>query len=431
MNSKYSDFSSLSPQQLPIADALLNEVFPDDSSTGKDTRPPPVCEKNGTVSLELTAHNSDSINKQEETGDDCTVAGAGDTKHQQSSGSEVTQLKKIFYLSIAYSANIGGTSTLTSNGPNLILRFVLDDKFKGNAPLDYTSWFLFNVLAVIVTIVAVWFAFRVLYFSRVSISSPSSLGKSVIRRKYQDLGSVRFSEYVVMILFVTLVTLWMLRDPTFMRGWAQWFPDGKPRDATAVIAIITLLFFIPLEPMKHGFHMPILNWPHVQSKIPWGVVLLRGGGYSLALAVNKSGLSSLIADRLIQLDLLNTTFFVILISFVTAFVTEFASNSAVASVLLPIACDLAIKLHVNPLILLIPITLSCSYAFILPVGTPANALVFDHAHLQTKDMLIPGLVTQTLALIIMLFNLHTMGALIFGVNTFPSWTSPANMTLSP
>lgn len=334
---------------------------------------------------------------------------------------KIRHLKKIFYLSIAYSANIGGTSTLTSNGPNLILRFVLDQKFKGNAPLDYTSWFLFNAPAVVVTIIVVWFAFKLVYFNRVSVSSPASLAKSVIKKKYKDLGAVRFSEYIVMILFILLVSLWMLRDPTFMKGWAHLFPAGKPRDATAVIFVITLLFFIPLEPRKSGFRVPILNWPHVQSKIPWGVVLLRGGGYSLALAVNKSGLSNLIADRLLQFNFLNATCFVIIISFVTAFVTEFASNSAVASVLLPIACDLAIKLHVNPLILLIPITLSCSYAFILPVGTPANALVFDHAKLQTKDMLAPGLLTQTLALFVMLVNLYTMGSVIFDINTFPTW----------
>lgn len=404
-------------------------MFPANTSAGKETHLVPVSKKCADVNLELTVHdsNQNAISKQERS-DSCDNSVSTVKAKQKSCDQQVIQLKKIFYLSIAYSANIGGTSTLTSNGPNLILRFVLDDRFKGAAPLDYTSWLLFNVLAVIFTIVAVWFAFKLLYFQRVSISSPSSLGKSVIRSKYKDLGPVRFSEYVVMTLFVILVTLWMLRDPTFMTGWAHLFPKGKPRDATAVIAIVTLLFFIPLEPMKHGFNLPILNWPHVQSKIPWGVVLLRGGGYSLALAVNKSGLSSLIADRLIQFDLLNTTFFVVVISFVTAFVTEFASNSAVASVLLPIACDLAIKLHVNPLILLIPITLSCSYAFILPVGTPANALVFDHAHLQTKDMLIPGLVTQTLALIIMLINLHTMGSIIFDVNSFPSWISAANAT---
>lgn len=336
---------------------------------------------------------------------------------------DVKKLTKMFYLSIAYSANIGGTTTLTSNGPNLILRFILDSTFDGKAPLDYASWFFFNAPAVIVTIICVWFAFKCLYFDKVNIPFNSSLGKATINKKYQDLGKIKFSEYTVMFTFVCLVLLWMLRDPTFMNGWAKLFPDGQPRDATAVIFIISLLFIIPVEPTKEKFGFPLLNWDYTQQQIRWGIILLRGGGYSLATAVEASGLSKLIAEKLSELSFLSPLLFVITISILTAFVTEFASNSAVASVLLPIAVELAIVMKVNPLLLLVPITLSCSYAFILPVGTPANSLVFDHAKLETKEMISPGLVTQFIALFIMFINLFTMGRLIFDIQDFPSWAT--------
>lgn len=160
----------------------------------------------------------------------------------------------------------------------------------------------------------------------------------------------------------------------------------KPRDATVVILIITILFIIPLDPSAPIPRKAILDWPTVQSKLAWGVVLLRGGGYSLANAVNASGLSKSFAEQLSKIDFISVFGIIVIFSVSTAFLTEFASNSAVASVLLPIATDMALHLGVNPFLLLIPLTLSCSYAFILPVGTPANALVFDHAKLATRDM---------------------------------------------
>lgn len=153
-----------------------------------------------------------------------------------------------------------------------------------------------------------------------------------------------------------------------------------------MILIVTILFIIPLDPSEAIPRKAILDWPSVQSKLAWGVILLRGGGYSLANAVNVSGLSNFFADQLSKMDFLSVFGIILIFSISTAFLTEFASNSAVASVLLPIATDLASHLRINPFLLLIPLTLSCSYAFILPVGTPANALVFDHAKLATRDM---------------------------------------------
>lgn len=101
---------------------------------------------------------------------------------------EISHLKKIFYLSIAYSANIGGTSTLTSNGPNLILRFVVDNKYKGRTPLDYTSWLLFNAPAALLTVVCVWLAFRQMYLRKVQLPKSALGAKNIMQQKYTELG---------------------------------------------------------------------------------------------------------------------------------------------------------------------------------------------------------------------------------------------------
>jgi sodium-dependent dicarboxylate transporter 2/3/5 len=429
---------------LPIADALLEEVFPQDNQKNGEDRPVNNYDhteannnshcriKNGNrrkdsgpmkeVELEMCVRLNHSMDPEPKI-ENLVIS--------NNNPLDILTLKKMFYLSIAYSANIGGTSTLTSNGPNLILRFVLDNKYSGLAPLDYTNWLMFNAPAVILTVVCMWLTFRQLFFRKVSLPEGSGKGRDVLRKKYHSLGHTSFSEYTVLFLFVCLVLLWMMRDPTFMTGWATRFPI-KPKDATVVIFIITLLFVLPMDPFtdKNGSasSKSILDWPTVQSKLAWGVILLRGGGYSLANAVNVSGLSLLVADQFSKLDFLSIFGMIVVFSVITALMTEFASNSAVASVLLPIATDLAVRLHVNPLLLMIPMTLSCSYAFILPVGTPANALVFEHAKLSTTDMILPGFVAQTICLIIMILNLYTLGFWIFDLGTFPEWINVANAT---
>ena len=427
---------------LPIADALLQEVFPD--ATSSETTSQEECETNNNsqvknsrkhrrkdsgplneFELEMCVHLNHSMDPDPKI-DRPVVAPVLPPSVPQ----DVVNLKKMFYLSIAYSANIGGTSTLTSNGPNLILRFVLDNKYSGLAPVDYTNWLMFNAPAVVITVICMWFAFRQLFFRHVELPGSMVKGRAALRKKYQALGSTSFSEWTVLFLFVCLVLLWMLRDPTFMTGWANHFAI-KPRDATVVIFIITLLFVLPMDPYAKSSEKTgskaILDWPSVQSKLAWGVVLLRGGGYSLANAVNVSGLSLLVADQFSKLDFMSIFGMIVVFSVITALMTEFASNSAVASVLLPIATDLAVRLHINPLLLMIPMTLSCSYAFILPVGTPANALVFDHAKLSTTDMIFPGFVVQTICLIIMVLNLYTLGFWIFDLGTFPEWIHAASL----
>ncbi|XP_022666863.1 solute carrier family 13 member 3-like isoform X3 [Varroa jacobsoni] len=334
-------------------------------------------------------------------------------------------LAKGLYLSVAFAANIGGTATLTSAGPNLILKFIMDEYYNGLPPVDYASWMIFAAPGVVCTVLLVWGVFQLLYFwNRPSgLNAHGHAAKKTINKKYEELGSITFHEGAVLTLFVCMILLWMFRDPHFMHGWAHAFQyqNLRPKDSTCAMFIVLLLFVIPSKPSEVGSCPPLITWQTIQQRLPWGVILLRGGGFAMAEATKKSGLSAWMGHHLAAFNLLRPSWMAFVISSIVAMLTEFVTNSATATIFLPIVASLATDLRINPLYLVIPVTFACSYAFMLPVGTPANAIVATHAHLKTKDMLLPGLIVKLTAICTMLVSLNTLGKLIYSLDAFPDW----------
>lgn len=400
---------------LPIADVITEELLSEDQEKD-DSNSEPLEDSN----------NHDSIVKYDKDISLCVI-NPGNSREMRNEKND--KLRRLLYISIAYSATIGGTTTLTSNGPNLVFRFVLDDIYKGLPPVDYTNWLLFCIPATIITVCILWVIFKSIYMRDDAISHITKAPKHIITEKYNELGPITFHEMAVCFLFILLILLWMFRDPQFVTGWATLIGgDIKPKDATVAVLVVVLMFCIPSRPMGPYPSPSLLDWPTVQSKLSWGVIILRGGGFSMAETATRSGLTKYIGTQLTHLNFLSMIGIVIVMSLIATFSTEFASNSAIATIFLPIAGQLATNLNVNPLLLMIPITLSCSYAFVLPVGTPANALVFSHANLNSTDMLIPGMITKLLCLVIMLANLYAIGISIFDLNEFPMWANQTNQT---
>ncbi|RWS13769.1 solute carrier family 13 member 5-like protein [Dinothrombium tinctorium] len=365
---------------LPIADAVLEEVFPktERRSTFPDIKVVSAdFDQNENKLQDIMMVETSKISEVTFTNPNFSV----------------TKLKKILYLSIAYSANIGGTSTLTSNGPNLVLRFVVEMKYGGKTPVDYTNWLFFAAPPAILSVLICWVLFKVLFLRKVAFPKGSIGAKNVIAAKYKELGPFSFHEKAICFLFISLVVLWMFRDPQFVRGWATYFGETPS----------------------------LVNWPMIQTRLAWGVILLRGGGFAIANATQTSGLSAFMGDIFSKLSFMPFEAILAIFSIMSAFLTEFASNSATATIILPVAAQLATNLGINPLMVLIPVTLSCSYAFVLPVGTPANALVFEHAKLYPSDMILPGLITKFICLGVMFGTLFTIGFPIFSLHTFPDW----------
>lgn len=332
-------------------------------------------------------------------------------------------LSKSLYLSVAFAANIGGTATLTSAGPNLILKFVVEEFYGGLPPIDYASWMVFSTPGVIISVFLVWAAFQVLYqkLGSVGLDRKGHAAKKVINKKYDELGPMTFHEFAVLVMLACLVLLWMFRDPHFARGWATFFGDMKPKDATAALFVVFFLFVIPSDPRKVGTSPTLLTWDVVQKRLPWGVILLRGGGFAMAEATNVSGLSKWMGHQLASFSFMSPQCIIFVVSVIVAFITEVVSNSATATIFLPIMAQLATDLHLNPLMIIVPVALSCSFAFMLPVGTPANAIVASHANINPAEMILPGLVVKCICICIMLVSINTLGVFIFDLNSFPTW----------
>lgn len=332
-------------------------------------------------------------------------------------------LSKSLYLSVAFAANIGGTATLTSAGPNLILKFVVEEFYGGLPPIDYASWLVFSTPGVVISVFVVWAAFQLLYrnMGAVGLETKGHAAKKVINKKYDELGPISFHEFAVLVMLALLVLLWMFRDPHFARGWATFFGDLKPKDATAALFVVFFLFVIPSDPRKVGTCSTLLTWDVVQKRLPWGVVLLRGGGFAMAEATNVSGLSRWMGHHLSSFGFLSPQYIILVVSVIVAFITEVVSNSATATIFLPIMAQLATDLHMNPLMIIVPVALSCSFAFMLPVGTPANAIVSSHANISPAEMILPGLVVKCICIGIMLVSINTIGVIIFDLNNFPTW----------
>ncbi|KAH9422037.1 hypothetical protein DERP_002329 [Dermatophagoides pteronyssinus] len=341
-------------------------------------------------------------------------------------------LRKAFLLSIAYSANIGGTATLTGTGTNLVFQDVYFSHYKKD--MSFLSWFFFAFPSACLTIMAAWLLLYLMYArsSITDIQKASQRIKQSARKKYSHLGPMTFHEYGVMIFFLILVALWFSRHPEIIPGWADYISSDPHsiKDATPVILITVLLFLVPAN--FHQFYSTnesnnqrLLCWDVVKTKMSWGVIILLGGGFALAYGTEKSGLSSWFSKQLSYVHL-NPIVTLIVLSILGGSITEMASNVATANVILPVVSNLAIQMNINPLRFMIPVTICISFAFMFPVSTPPNAIVFECLNTSIVDMIKPGILMNIIAITLQLISINTLGVWIFDLNNFPEW---ANQTL--
>ncbi|XP_077908161.1 Na(+)/dicarboxylate cotransporter 3 isoform X6 [Ictidomys tridecemlineatus] len=285
-----------------------------------------------------------------------------------------------------------------------------EDFFPQCDVVNFGSWFIFALPLMLLFLLAGWLWISFLYGglslrgwrkrkSKLRVDAEEK-ARAVIREEFQNLGPIKFAEQAVFILFCMFAILLFSRDPKFIPGWASLFPAGFVSDAVTSVAVVIVLFFFPSQrpSLKWWFDLkapntdtePLLTWRKAQETVPWNVILLLGGGFAMAKGCEESGLSAWIGGQLHPLQNVPPVLAVLLVTVVIAFFTEFASNTATIVIFLPILAELAIRLRVNPLYLMIPGTVGCSYAFMLPVSTPPNSIAFASGHLLVKDMLPKG-----------------------------------------
>ncbi|XP_044153800.1 solute carrier family 13 member 3 [Bufo gargarizans] len=350
---------------------------------------------------------------------------------------------KAFLISIPYSASIGGTATLTGTAPNLILLGQLRSSFPGCDVINFGSWFIFAFPLMILFLILSWlwisishgaFSLRCKSEKKPEIRlDAEAKAKEVIREDYHKLGPVIFAEKAVFVFFCLFAILLFTRDPKFIPGWASVFKPRFTSDAVTGITIAIILFFFPSEKPSISWYFdlkapntesrPLLSWKKAQESVPWNIILLLGGGFAMAKGCETSGLSSWIGSRLQPLEGLPPALAVLLITILIASFTEFASNTATIIVFLPVLSELAIRLKVNPLYLMIPGTVGCSYAFMLPVSTPPNSIAFSTGHLLVKDMAKTGVLMNLMGVLLLSLAMNTWASSLFQLGTFPDWVN--------
>lgn len=286
-------------------------------------------------------------------------------------------------LGIAFAANAGGIATVIGTPPNSVLIGLLENQY--NIQISFLTWMSFGLPFSIIMIVAVYFVLVKLMFPSKGILFSASA--NLITDEVVKLGKISKEEKRVLLIFGITVFLWVTR--TIINSI---FPDLKLSDTIISLIGAVSLFAIPMNFHKRNF---ILKWKDTE-KLAWGILLLFGGGLALANAMDSSGLVALITDS-IAAGNLNVLVTVSLLIILMLFMTELMSNVALISVLAPVVAGIAIGLNIPILNLLIPVTMASSCAFMLPMATPPNAIVFASGYVKVNQMVKAGILLNLIA----------------------------------
>uniref|UniRef100_A0A8C8Y3M1 Solute carrier family 13 member 4 n=1 Tax=Panthera leo TaxID=9689 RepID=A0A8C8Y3M1_PANLE len=358
---------------------------------------------------------------------------------------------KCLSLSISYAATIGGLTTIIGTSTSLIFLEHFNNQYPAAEVVNFGTWFLFSFPISLIMLVVSWFWMHWLFLgcnfretcslSKKKKTKREALSEKRIQEEYEKLGAISYPEMVTGFFFILMTVLWFTREPGFVPGWDSFFEKkGYRTDATVSVFLGFLLFLIPAKKPCFGKKSdgqnqepsrgtePIITWKDFQKTMPWEIVILVGGGYALASGSKSSGLSTWIGHQMLSLSSLPPWAITLLACILVSIVTEFVSNPATITIFLPILCSLSETLHINPLYTLIPVTMCISFAVMLPVGNPPNAIVFSYGHCQIKDMVKAGLGVNVIGLVIVMVAINTWGVSLFHLDTFPAWAKVSNLT---
>lgn len=290
-------------------------------------------------------------------------------------------------LGLAYSASIGGLATLIGTPPNALLAGFMAENY--GLELSFARWMLVGVPVSAVMLPIAWFILtRYLY----PVNVPASQAvDDHLRKLREQLGPITTPERRVAIIFVTVVASWMFRKPV-----TEWLGISGVSDAGIVMTAALLLFLLPSGKKSSA---QLMTWQDM-TRLPWGVLILFGGGLSLAMAVSDSGLALWLGQQLAPLNAWGTAVLVVASVALVIFLTELTSNLATTATLLPVMGAIAIQAGLPPMVLVVPVTIAASCAFMLPVATPPNAIVFSTGKLSIPQMVKAGIVLNIIGIII-------------------------------
>lgn len=352
-------------------------------------------------------------------------------------------------LSIAWSSSIGGMTTLVGTVTNVQFVSLWESRFADGPQISAGGWLAAFGPIGIVMILVTW---GILTF-RMPTPGKDAVNRRFFSERLKTIGKPTRSEYLMFGMFLATAMLWTFRRPlefgdvTLLGGWesvAEWFlfdvlradeavfPKGFVHDSTVAVAMAILMFVLPGERTASGHSQRLMDWPTAQ-RLPWPILLLVGGGFAIASAFQETGLAEWVGVAFAgTVDGWAIWALVAAICFLLTFLTEFATNVVVVSVIMPVLAEASLKLNIDPRLLMLPAAASASCAFMLPIGTPPNAIVFSSGVLSMGDMARKGLLLNLIGVV--LLTLATVFYLVphLGLSTggTPAWALPKEVPAS-
>ena len=318
---------------------------------------------------------------------------------QESSTKQTRNFALSVMLGIAFSANAGGIATVIGTPPNSVLIGLLENEYQ--IQISFVKWMAIGLPFAIVMITIIYLVLVYGMFSTKGLQFSAS--QEVIDNELEKLGPIKPKEKQVLWVFGIVVSLWIFR--TLINSV---FPGLKLSDTVISILGAVALFAIPFDLKKGDF---ILEWKDTQ-KLSWGILILFGGGLALAKGMSATGIVSLITTYIADGNfsiLLTASFLIILM----LFMTELMSNVALVAVLAPVVAGIALGLEIPILYLLIPVTMASSCAFMLPMATPPNAIVFASGFIKVHEMARIGIIINCIAVVLLIAVFEFVLPLIF------------------
>ena len=336
------------------------------------------------------------------------------SKDPEGDAVRLTAFATCLVLAIAYSASIGGVGTLIGTPPNTVLAGVARDQL--GVEIGFARWMLVGVPVVLVFLPIAW-----IYLTRFAFPDQIQRiegGRELIRDQLHKLGRMSRGEWITFIVFSMTAALWISRPLLRKLGESMTPPDADPTllasaltnlsDTTIAMGGALILFLIPAN-REHR----VLDWKTAE-KLPWGILILFGGGLALAQGISTTGLDAYLGSLFVALKGMHPILITLLVTTVIIFLTELTSNTAITNAILPVLISAAGALGMDPLLLMIPAALAASCAFMLPVATPPNAVVFASGHVSIARMARAGLVMNILAIGVVVLASAVLVPRVFG-----------------
>lgn len=327
-------------------------------------------------------------------------------------------------IGIAYACSVGGLTTLVGTPPNLSFQRIFAILFPDAPAIGFGQWIVMAMPIGVTLLAIAW-----VLITKVFYRTPPEIAvdDEVVRGELRELGRISYEEKWVAVVFATTAILWVFRADlqlgfATVPGWSRLLPEpGMVDDGTVAITMAALMFFIPTKNKTNGSRR--VMEPDVVGRLPWGIVLLFGGGFALAAGFQTTGLAQIIGNQFEALAGMPPFLMILLVCLVLTFLTELTSNLATTEMILPILGAIAVTTQTHPLLLMIPATLSASCAFMMPVATPPNAIVFGSNRITVGEMARVGLALNFIGALVIATVVFTVGLVVFGIDTtvMPDW----------